>query len=978
MPPTLSFQNRSIPSIGLGSFLPPDDMIRRPTYAFTYDYIQPLRSIPQKRLIEDLEDQLWRDHGRMRVESWSIEPRSHPTSIDLRVSVPADVVASYLQQHAQRSDGVGTAGGGEQETTITASALPPTIAPALATPTSSSFFDDAGVAHFRAALPETAIGDSADAKRQRKLFLVAQIRRLGEAGDKLVLNSRIEGDEVVIDYMLAEEEEAADVGDGVPPTRGSLLPSAADSNATPRPVAVTPETERMQDVKPIVADPSASDNLPAPAPPAESGMLAATDERNAAMDVDDDEVDQLATPPPGPDAVRFPLPLQPESRADSTETYTAVDAFLKECVSGLLCLTRFRRADEALHRYFRRFDESRSSLESFYTANALLSVKIDTCRPARLLTPQVAFSPQWLAVQNKVASTPVAITNTIRLLPAVSHDVDRLVFTARTIPELHVKSKTRAPILLHIVGEFEEFLEKTVRSFSRTFILVPRPSKTAGNASDGFLVHSDQLAVKYAVPGEPSRLFVHDPPFTPGQKPHSENLRQRAPPTVATAVRRGNAADHALAPHPLLARRQALLQSPVEARRPPAVPVASRAGSSPRDAGRSRDGGRTSSPEIAGIAAPASPPPRPAPQQVERLAPLELSSESESSSRSSHTSMSPEVQRRPLPMSDGLPARSANALGKRPAAAEASQAQARKKRVAQSETTSGSGALAARDAVEVAPARTYTAEELRRLVQQEVAAQLARSAAPGQDQSDATDHDDTSMASVGESRSASRESRRKDKADADRAAAAQEASAAAAAAAAAGERKRRAKEQAKAKEKKAKAQAASAQAGPPLGTGLGTSDARILLTGGAQSLLHGESDELLLSAPHADGVSRSGFNGSSNKLRHMVDTGSSYLAVSHIGDVVEFSPSPSTLSTTIRKLHSSTNDTYRVDDFAWSDAKDTLVVGFLGIRQGKVLEQPPNQIVLYKRDATLVSLSRILLPAHTGLMSVTSYRTGRG
>lgn len=89
----------------------------------------------------------------------------------------------------------------------------------------------------------------------------------------------------------------------------------------------------------------------------------------------------------------------------------------------------------------------------------------------------------------------------------------------------------------------------------------------------------------------------------------------------------------------------------------------------------------------------------------------------------------------------------------------------------------------------------------------------------------------------------------------------------------------------------------------------------------------------------------------------MVDTGSSYLAVSHIGDIVEFMPSSLSLSTSIHKLYSASNDTYRVDDFAWSDAKDTLVVGYLGPRQGKLLEKPPHQVILYKREPAAVRLS---------------------
>lgn len=93
----------------------------------------------------------------------------------------------------------------------------------------------------------------------------------------------------------------------------------------------------------------------------------------------------------------------------------------------------------------------------------------------------------------------------------------------------------------------------------------------------------------------------------------------------------------------------------------------------------------------------------------------------------------------------------------------------------------------------------------------------------------------------------------------------------------------------------------------------------------------------------------------------MVDTGSSYLAVSHVGDIVEFMPNPASLSTSVRKLHASSSDTYRVDDYAWSDAKDTLVVGYLGVRHGGVVEQPPHQVVLYKRDSTSVRTSLCVL-----------------
>lgn len=93
-----------------------------------------------------------------------------------------------------------------------------------------------------------------------------------------------------------------------------------------------------------------------------------------------------------------------------------------------------------------------------------------------------------------------------------------------------------------------------------------------------------------------------------------------------------------------------------------------------------------------------------------------------------------------------------------------------------------------------------------------------------------------------------------------------------------------------------------------------------------------------------------GFDGRSNKLRHMIDTGSSFLAVSHIGDIVQFSCPANTLTSTVEKLWTSKDDTYRIDDFAWSDSKDTLIVGYLGAKEGRETVKPPSQVVLFKRE----------------------------
>lgn len=93
-----------------------------------------------------------------------------------------------------------------------------------------------------------------------------------------------------------------------------------------------------------------------------------------------------------------------------------------------------------------------------------------------------------------------------------------------------------------------------------------------------------------------------------------------------------------------------------------------------------------------------------------------------------------------------------------------------------------------------------------------------------------------------------------------------------------------------------------------------------------------------------------GFDGRSNKLRHMIDTGPSFVAVSHIGDIVQFSCPPHTLTSTVEKLWTSKDDTFRVDDFAWSDSKDTLIVGYLGAKEGRETVKPPSQVVLFKRE----------------------------
>jgi hypothetical protein len=90
----------------------------------------------------------------------------------------------------------------------------------------------------------------------------------------------------------------------------------------------------------------------------------------------------------------------------------------------------------------------------------------------------------------------------------------------------------------------------------------------------------------------------------------------------------------------------------------------------------------------------------------------------------------------------------------------------------------------------------------------------------------------------------------------------------------------------------------------------------------------------------------------------------SFLSVSFLGDIAEWSMQPlnSMTKSSITKLYSSNQDKYRVDDFTYNQAKDTLLVGYLGAKEGKEMACPPNQVILYKRDTTGVSFSSLLFP----------------
>lgn len=87
-------------------------------------------------------------------------------------------------------------------------------------------------------------------------------------------------------------------------------------------------------------------------------------------------------------------------------------------------------------------------------------------------------------------------------------------------------------------------------------------------------------------------------------------------------------------------------------------------------------------------------------------------------------------------------------------------------------------------------------------------------------------------------------------------------------------------------------------------------------------------------------------------MRYMVDTGDSLLGISLCGDLVEWDPSAlgGTSRAGVHRVHRSTSDLYRVDDFAYSQSKGMVVVPYLGVKQDKTMSSPKHQVVLFKRE----------------------------
>lgn len=94
--------------------------------------------------------------------------------------------------------------------------------------------------------------------------------------------------------------------------------------------------------------------------------------------------------------------------------------------------------------------------------------------------------------------------NAIRRLPAGQHHISRLVYDAFAMPSLRARASSQPDIFLTVHGEFEEFqaMPQATRSFSRTFLLVPkRVLDTSGAGCPiNYLVQADTIAYRHYLP----------------------------------------------------------------------------------------------------------------------------------------------------------------------------------------------------------------------------------------------------------------------------------------------------------------------------------------------------------------------------------------------------------------------------------------------------------------------------------------------
>ncbi|SCV72019.1 BQ2448_4713 [Microbotryum intermedium] len=665
----------------------------------------------------------------------------------------------------------------------------------------------------------------------------------------------------------------------------------------------------------------------------------------ARVSPDDEEADMVMSEPeiPEREPVYFPREIR-VCTADSVETRKAVEGFIDD--------------------FFSRFDSDRVSLQYLYHLESSFSVRVVPNVPPRMqgMYEHVhPFQRKFMVAAGKNYLTPTAIANAIVKLPAGSHDIENLIYDARVVSELRrgLPPSRLVPIVLHVHGTFEEFPEHIVRKVSRTFVLVPRDASTGGlnMQRSPYVIKTDQLVFSHYDPKAPTQLIVD-----PAQGPFVKNQGQgSSSPKKKRASESTNAAAPSLGTAPISQvpsfRKPTSSQAQAQASEP--VPVAAAVSVS---AGTGDSGAAESNNAIVPQAGPSNSAPAPAPAlfnahttparaNPDVLVISDSSDESDSGSDApSADTLEPARPRAPV-HSPPNPLQGLPPPILRPRDTSESSSSSRQGSMPVDEVDDEESDTLDQPAVgagqkrkkkkksTVAPAAGSTVrlsvQQMERLVAKQVRAVMReqerererkkkRKRRRARSDSDETDSDndndfnddaDNDDEEEGESdivipdgQPASLSGHRSDVSSAVRA-------------------KKRSKD---------KLHSASTSA-PTLASP--SSDGRIAISIGTSAISHG-------------------YDGKGNKMRWMIDIGSSFLGVSMWGDVIEWTGKVG--PNAVRKLHESKGKTFAVDDIAFSRNKNVLVVPYLGGKIDKAGTAPNNQVMLYERKVDRQGLSKVV------------------
>ncbi|SCZ88488.1 BZ3500_MvSof-1268-A1-R1_Chr2-1g04443 [Microbotryum saponariae] len=771
----------------------------------------------------------------------------------------------------------------------------------------------------RIELPESARGPTPAATKARKVLRKQHTKRINSEGT-IVLSAVFKGDVLEIAYEVDDDDEEEVEGDVAQPSAASATPQqpAPAVLATRRESSVSNVDE---DIKP---------------------------DKNALSRVDpnDEELDMIMSEPeiPEPDPVYFPREIRVVCTADSIETQKAVESFIDD--------------------FFTRFDSDRVSLQYLYHLESAFSVRVVPNVPPRMqgMYEHVhPFQRKFMVAAGKTYLTPTAIANAIVKLPAGSHDIGNLIYDARVVSDLRrgLPPSRLVPIVLHLHGTFEEFPEHIVRKITRTFVLVPRDASTGGlnMQRSPYVIKTDQLVFSHYDPKAPTQLLV-DPaqgPFVKNQgqgsgSPKKKRVSETAntgPPSM------GNAPISQVPSFRKQTPLQPLAQAPVPGPEPP-VPVASDTGGSesvePNNAPVPQAGPSNPTPAPAPGLAPSlfSARTTPARANPDVLVISDSSDDSDSGSDAASSGTPEPVSRPRVPVhSPPNPLQGLPPPILRPRGTSESSSSSRQESMPVDEVDDDDDSdtpdqpsvdvgKKKKKKSAVTPAATSTVtlsvQQMERLVAKQVRAVMReqerererkkkrkrRRARSDSDDKDADEDDDDGNEDDEEGDSdvviaggqlASVSGHRSDVSSTARA-------------------KKRSKD------KNHSVAASAANLASPSG-----SDGRIAISIGTSAMPHG-------------------YDGKSNKMRWMIDIGSSFLGVSMWGDVIEWTGKAG--PNAVRKLHESKGKTFAVDDIAFSRNKNVLIVPYLGGKIDKAGTAPKNQVTLYERKVDRQGLSKVI------------------